>query len=140
MIKILPLITLIFILFCGCGKSGDSSNALIVIAPYRYAGTWVFDDPSRGLNKEPFVAGIPQMIDKMTADIPNAAKGFRLIFSTKPFPGYTHKLIWKRKDTVGNWYYSEEFKTEGWLCPALFKFFKEPPKEIYAKAEQISKS
>jgi hypothetical protein len=24
---------------------------------------------------------------------------------------------------------------EGWLCPALFKYFEVAPKEIYAKAE-----
>ena len=27
-------------------------NALMVIAPYWYQGTWVFDDESAGLNKE----------------------------------------------------------------------------------------
>jgi hypothetical protein len=112
-----------------------TSNSLLVIAPYKYAGTWVFDDPSRGLKQEPFVVGIPQMIDKLVADIPNADQGFRLIFSAKEFPGYTHKLVWKRKDKSGNWYYSPQLKAEGWLCPALFKFFKTAPKEIYLKAE-----
>jgi len=24
---------------------------------------------------------------------------------------------------------------EGWLCPAMFKYFAEPPKEIHVKAE-----
>lgn len=31
------------------------ANALMVIAPYRYAGTWVFDDSAVGLKREPFV-------------------------------------------------------------------------------------
>jgi hypothetical protein len=31
-------------------------NAMMVIAPYRYQDTWVFDDASAGLVKEPFVA------------------------------------------------------------------------------------
>ena len=32
-------------------------NAIMVIAPYRYEGTWVFDDNRFGLVREPFVAG-----------------------------------------------------------------------------------
>ncbi|MCD4823738.1 MAG: hypothetical protein K8S55_03965, partial [Phycisphaerae bacterium] len=95
----------------------------MVIAPYRYAGTWVFDDDSRGLTKEAFVSGIPELIDKIVADIPNADKGFRLTFSAREFPGYEEKLVWTRGDKSGNWYYSEKFKSEGWLCPALFKYF-----------------
>ena len=41
------------------------ANVLIVIAPYWYQGTWVFDDESTGLNKEPFVAGVPEMIAEL---------------------------------------------------------------------------
>jgi hypothetical protein len=111
------------------------SNSIMVIAPYRYAGAWVFDDAAVGLRKEPFVAGIPEMIDAMVKDIPDAQKGFRLLFSTQPFPGHTHKLIWRRKDNSGNWYYCEQYDKEGWLCPALFKYYREAPREIYIKAE-----
>ena len=53
----------------------------MVILPYRYGGTWVFDDKSVGLVREPFVAGVPEMIDALTADIPKAEEGFRLTFS-----------------------------------------------------------
>ena len=112
------------------------SNALMVIAPYQYAGTWVFDDPAVGLNREPFVSGIPEMIDDMVKDIPDADKGFRLLFSTQPFPGHTHKLTWLRGDKSGNWYYCEQYDKEGWLCPGLFRYYEEAPKEIYAKAEK----
>ena len=111
------------------------SNALMVIAPYRHAGTWVFDDAATGLKQEPFVAGIPEMIDEMVKDIPDAEKGFRLLFSTQPFPGHTDKLIWKRGGKAGNWYYSERYDKEGWLCAALFKYYREAPREIYVKAE-----
>lgn len=108
----------------------------MVIAPYKHAGTWVFDDEARGLKQEPFVAGIPEMIDQLVEDIPNAEEGFRLIFSAREFPGYTHKLEWVRKDSTGNWYYSPEFDAEGWLCPALFAFYDEAPKTLYVKAEE----
>ncbi|MGD0091719.1 MAG: DUF6717 family protein [Planctomycetota bacterium] len=112
------------------------ANALMVIVPYQYAGTWVFDDPDVGLKREPFVAGIPEMIGDMVKDIPEAEKGFRLLFSARPFPGHTHKFIWRRGDRTGNWYYCEKYDKEGWLCPGLFKYFKEAPKEIYVKAEK----
>src|SRR2546421_10443061 len=94
-------------------------NALVVIAPYKYQGAWVFDDPAVGLSREPFIAGIDTMIDKAVAGIPNAEKGFRAIFSSSPFPGANLKLEWRRPESEGNWYYSDQFKMEGWLCPAL---------------------
>ena len=133
-ILVLLLLTLC-ILGCRQNAVESPSNSLLVIAPYRHAGTWVFDDSSRGLSKEPFVAGIPELIDKLVADIPNADKGFRLTFSAEEFPGFDDKLVWKREDVSGNWYYSEKFKAEGWLCPALFKYFKKAPKTIYVNAE-----
>jgi hypothetical protein len=120
------------------GSSGHyrPANSIVVLMPYRHAGTWVFDDPTLGLRKEPFVAGIPEMIDEMVKDIPDADNGFRLLFSAKPFPAYTHKLTWRRGDNAGNWYYCEELDKEGWLCPALLKYYREAPREIYAKAEK----
>ena len=111
-------------------------NSIMVIMPYRYVGTWVFDDPIAGLEKEPFIAGIPEIIDKLVKDIPDAQQGFRLLFSASPFPGHTHKMEWKKVEDGGNWYYSKDFKMEGWLCPSLFKYFKAAPKNIYVKAEE----
>jgi hypothetical protein len=110
-------------------------NSLFVIAPYKYEGTWVFDDPGVGLSKEPFIAGIDTMIDQVVANIPNAARGFRAIFSAAPFPGADFKLEWRREESGGNWYYSDQFKMEGWLCPALLKYFPNAPHEIYVKVE-----
>ena len=110
-------------------------NSLFVIAPYRYEGMWVFDDPRVGLVREPFVSGIDIMIDRLVAKIPNADKGFRLVFSPTPFPGHEMKLTWRRAEYGGNWYWSDEYQMEGWLCPALFKYFEKAPAELYARAE-----
>ena len=111
-------------------------NSISLIVPYQYEGMWVFDDPRVGLDKEPFVSGADSMIDLLVAEIPGAEKGFRLLFSASPFPGYTSRLEWRREEYGGNWYFSPDFKMEGWLCPALFKYFDKAPKEIYVKAEQ----
>ena len=113
-------------------------NAIMVIAPYRYRGTWVFDDPSAKLVKEPFVAGVPEMIDVLVKDIPNAEKGFRLLFSAKPFPGHQKELKWVRAESGGNFYALNDPPMEGWLCPALFKYYSSAQNNIYVKAEPIS--
>ena len=111
------------------------ANSIMVIAPYRFNGTWVFDDPTAGLLREPFVGGVPEMIDVLVADIPNANKGFRLTFSALEFPGYQRKLTWVRGDSLGNWYRLERPPMEGWLCPALLRYYREAPKELYVKAD-----
>jgi len=113
------------------------SNQIMVIAPYwlERGPCWVFDDPAAGLQQEPFVGGVPEMIEFLTADIPNARIGFRLLFSASPFPGYQKRLTWRREEMGGNWYASDDPPMEGWLCPALFRYFDQAPKELYVKAE-----
>jgi hypothetical protein len=113
-------------------------NVLFQITPYQYEGTLVFDDSRVGLDREPFVMGADTMMDQLVAGIPYAARGFRLLFSAAPFPGYMAKLERRREECGGNWYYCGQFSMEGWLCPALFKYFPEAPSEIYVKAEPRS--
>jgi hypothetical protein len=112
-------------------------NAIQVIQPYRFAGTWVFDDAAAGLEKEPFVAGIPELIDRLVTGIPSAENGFRLLFAAAPFPGWQEHLTWLREEYDGNWYHAEKFAGEGWLCPALFKYFDVAPQHIYVRAEAL---
>ena len=113
------------------------ANAIHVIQPYRHASTWVFDDPRVGLHQEPFMSGIPAMIDTLVANVPDAAKGFRLLFSSEPFPGYQVELVCVRPEYGGTWYRWEGHNAEGWLCPALFKYFSIAPLRLYAKAEAL---
>src|SRR3974390_1191122 len=63
------------------GLAAPSSNAIMVIAPHWDNGTWGLDDASAGLRREPFVAGVPEMMDVLVKDIPGAREGFRLLFS-----------------------------------------------------------
>ena len=109
-------------------------NAIGLISPYKSGGLWCFDDESVGLCKEPFVAGIDTIIDRLVKDIPNADKGFNLLFAATEFPTYDIELIWVREDCGGNWYYCPTYNIEGWLCPALFKYFTDAPKQLYGKA------
>ena len=82
---------------------GPPSNAIMVVAPYWYNGAWVFDDPAVNLRREPFVAGVPEMIDVLVKDIPDSKDGFRLLFSANAFPGHQKKLTWLRGDSGGNY-------------------------------------
>jgi len=115
-------------------------NSIMVINPYWHSGTWVFDDPATGLVREPFVSGVPEMIDAVVKDIPDARKGFRLLFSAAPFPGYQKAFTRVCEEFGGNWYACEDPKMEGWLCPALFKYFDNAPETLYARAEAIGRA
>lgn len=108
-------------------------NAINIITPYKYEGLWVFDDARAGLSKEPFVSGADTMIDRVVADIPDADQGFVMLFSQTPFPGYAFRLQWRRADCGGNWYHSQELDMEGWLCPALFRYFEQAPEDIFVQ-------
>jgi hypothetical protein len=115
------------------GPAVPSHNSILAIAPYLWTGLWVFDDPAVGLTKEPFVAGMPEIIDAAVKDIPNAEHGFVLLFSAGPFPGAAVELQWVREDGGGNWYREVKSGREGWLCPALFKYFDNAPPKLYAQ-------
>ena len=108
-------------------------NEIIAIHPYRCEGMWVFDDARVGLDQEPFVSGADEVIDKMVAGIPDAAAGFTLIFSAKPFPGFQLQFDWRREEMGGNWYHAPELDMEGWLCPALFRYFEAAPERLFAQ-------
>jgi len=110
-------------------------NAINVIAPYKYLDMWVFDDARVGLSQEPFVSGADTMIDRVVQGIPNAEQGFVMVFSAGAFPGHDIKLEWRRPDGGGNWYYAPALEMEGWLCPALFKYFDKAPAELYVQVK-----
>ena len=116
----------------GAAARANRMNA-INVSPYKHHGVWVFDDARVGLVQEPFVSGADTRIDRVVADIPDAENGFTLIFSSTPFPGHQHRLDWRRAESGGNWYYSADLVMEGWLCPALFRYFPDAPASLYAQ-------
>ena len=117
-----------------------NENSILCIAPYDHKGQWVFDDPEVGLVREPFVSGADVIIDKMVEQLENPTDGFTLLFSTQPFPGFELELDWVRPELGGNWYVSNSLGMEGWLCPALFKYFESAPPKIYAQFKNAKRS
>jgi hypothetical protein len=114
-------------------QSRCAVNAIMAIHPYKHEGLWVFDDARVGLTQEPFVSGADEIIELLASDVPDARGGFTILFSAGPFPGARYELEWRSEETGGNWYYSADADREGWLCPALFKYFDAAPAKIYAQ-------
>ncbi len=106
-------------------------NQINTIYPYKHRGQWVFDDEATDLNKEPFVAGADDMLDMLVNK-----NSCILIFSKESFPDATHQIRNVGSNPGGGTdYYSEELQHELWLCPALLKYFEEPPANIYFKVK-----
>ena len=110
-------------------------NSIFVIKPYKWEGMWVFDDPNVGLVKEPFVGGADTMIDVATAAhserrprLPGGLLGQLL-------PRCPDRAGMGREDGGGNVYRWKEKEMEGWLCPALLKYFTEPPEKLYIQVK-----
>ncbi len=125
----------------------------LTLYPYLLEGAcWVFDDQRAGLKEEAFVLGMTEMISKVVEakSIPNADKGFTLTYAAEPFE-HDVELAWMSPAEIaaagkgpgipglGNWYRARIGGEEmiGWLCPALFLYFAEAPKMIYAKAAPL---
>jgi hypothetical protein len=118
----------------------NTTNSQIVIAPYWWQGTWVFDDERYGLEREPFVKGAPEIITRLVERAgldPEIARrdGIRLLFSAQAFPGCQEEASRIRPELGGWWYRTVEPALEGWLCPELFNYFTEAPDRLYVKAE-----
>src|SRR6266478_6323771 len=113
-------------------------NSILIIHPYKHHGTWVFDDPNAGLVQEPFVSGADVILDRMVEGIPDAEKGVTVLFSAQRFPGAQYSFDWRREEFGGNWYFCPQFGLEGWLCPALFKYFEAAPEHIFAQVKARS--
>lgn len=105
-------------------------NQIYAITPYVYKGVWAFDDEGKGLQREALIAGIDLMLDKVAELFPD---GFALHFSSDDFPTRTHRLIKVTDDDRGGaWYRCPELEDmEGWLCPALLRYYEKAPEIIY---------
>ena len=106
---------------------------MFTIKPYYEKGLgWLFDDPERGIYREPFVGGTPQMIDRILSikGLP-PKKQFSLVFSDQTFLGVDATI-----DAVGErTYHHAETGMTGWLCIVLRAYFPTSPPQIFVKIE-----
>ncbi|MGJ8673874.1 DUF6717 family protein [Rubritalea sp.] len=133
----------LFLAHCSDSKSNSNTgstkneNSIHVIFPYNIKGVWLFDDESKNIEREPFVTGVPAIIDELVSNTPNAEKGFRLTFSAIAFPGHQMTATREKEENGGCWYTIVNTSHRGWLCPAMFKYFDEAPEKIYLKSDPI---
>ena len=111
------------------------SEPIHAIEPFRYHGLLFLRDSAVDLHQQSLVSGAYIMMEKLARAIPDAEAGFVLLFSAAPFPGYQVHLEWQRSQSGGYWYHSRELREDGWLTPALLKYFPEPPPDIYVQAK-----
>jgi hypothetical protein len=132
------ILTLCYLAVKAVALEREPVNSIFALAPYEWNGLWVFDDESRGLNKEAFVAGADKMIETAAMGLLGQKTDFVMLFSEVPFPGHQIALEWARKEFGGDVYKSlTPGMMEGeecWLCPALRLYFtEEAPKSIYVQ-------
>lgn len=118
---------------------------------YPGVDVWVFDDERTGLQQEALISGTDEIIEFITKamNIPDPEAGFKLTFSDDIFDGYQLVGYWIKEgfaegmwigDIVGNWYlWNLPFQNtpgiQGWLCPALFLYFKSAPQRLYIRVD-----
>jgi hypothetical protein len=44
-------------------------------------------------------------------------------------------MEWRGPQGSGNLYYSKDLNLEGWLCPALLKYFAAAPAELFVQVK-----
>lgn len=118
-------------------------HQILTIFPYRHGDHWAFDDAQFGLSAEPFVFGMSEIITRVVENkkITRPENGFCLQFSDSHLGFGMHEqpdvqLEWLCAACGGNWYTANVYGFEmlGWLCPALYRYFKTAPQTIYARA------
>lgn len=112
------------------------TNSIHTIQPYRDGGALVFDDPARGLVKEALVGGTDLILEVAARAAGADPAHFTLLFAAIPFPGHQATALWIEKGEagLGDWYrvrIPEVVSGDGWLCPALLKYFDSAPPKIF---------
>lgn len=93
--------------------------------------SWIFDDPTFGIKKEPFVMGTSELIDVIKQKKKIKKEELEIIASDVAFEGCKKTvLLHHDKETKWSKYFSKDYG-DHFLCPVLLTYFKEPPKELY---------
>jgi len=123
-----------------------TNNAIYVIFPYNRGGAWVFDDATRNVANEPFVAGANTMIDValQLKGIKNGMRGFRMTFSADMFPDHDFVLTQVGPSGTGTDYTleldvgDEHVVMEGWLCSVLNRYINPSPFHLYVRIDAMT--
>lgn len=106
-----------------------AGNALFTIFPYKKNNQWMFDDESRGILMEPFVAGADTLLEKLSG----GRVEITAIFSTTEFKGWQVVLDKVDGDENGTDFHCPQYNHDLWLCPALWAYIQPSPEKIYVQ-------
>ena len=88
------------------------ANSLFSLNAYVKNGTWMFDDESRDIKEEPFVAGADIMFDLMSGrEADPSVDMCNIVFGATPIPDYDlHVRLVGNDGHDGHYYAVEYFK------------------------------
>ena len=116
------------------------ANSLFSLFAYVKNGTWMFDDDSRDIKEEPFVAGADIMFDLMSGrEADQTIESCSIVFGATPIPDHdVHVRLIGNDGHDGHYYkmYRAVETFQFWLCPALLEFFDEAPEDIYVSIKE----
>ena len=101
---------------------------------YKEDDHWYFDDRPRGIIKEEFVEGVPDMILAVTKN-PNAHRVV-LEVSTLPISSADGILDYvPSPESTGVYYRLGSIR--GWFCPVFWKYFSDPPPTLWVRVIEV---
>ena len=111
---------------------------VFTIKPYRQLNTWMFDDEMKNIHQEPFVLGIPEMLDNVLKSKSIKATQFSMQFSENEINKADLVLELDYEVSDGAWYkIKNNPHVKGWLCPVIHKYFDEIPEKIFIEIKNI---
>jgi hypothetical protein len=102
---------------------------------YKDNGVWMFDDPEKGIEREPFVDGSTELIDFILKEFnlfQGSHRGIDLKFSLHQEEDDMVKVN-KIKDMGDDWASYEYKNMTGSLCPVTLQYFAKHPDHFYVK-------
>jgi hypothetical protein len=114
--------------------SAEQFKRMFVIAPYREAGFWMFDDLEVGLLQELLVKGTDTVMSLLAQHL-GGVHEMLVYFSDEPVDEGLH--AWLVEPELGGANYDiPELGIRAWLCPALFMYFDKVPKQLWFTARR----
>jgi hypothetical protein len=83
--------------------------------------------------REPFISGTDTL--ERLAHLARADHGFLTVFPASYFPDAQIVLEWLREEGGGNVYGWAEKEMEGWLCPALLRYFEQASAKLHVQVK-----
>lgn len=118
------------------------ANAISAIHPYWHEGLLVFDDASKGLDKEPFVQNADSVLWKLACQTlgvdEDSDQRFTVLFSSQHFRGATASATLIEEDCGGHVYAHDDTGETFWLCPALLCYFEEAPDALHVQIKEYA--